>query len=79
MASQVLKANRVKIQMLSKVRFLLKEQRLVLVMDLNEIIGSGVLRSASDKLVRMSKVRVVIQYGEYNFMPAYIVTAFPIP
>jgi hypothetical protein len=65
--------------MLSKVRFLLKEQRLVLVMDLNEIIGSGVLRSAPEKLVSMSKVRVVIQYEEYNFMPAYIVTAFPIP
>jgi hypothetical protein len=64
--------------MLSKVRFLLKEQRLVLVMDLNEIIGSGVLRSAPEKLVSMSKVRVVIQYEEYNFMPAYIVTAFPI-
>lgn len=65
--------------MLSKVRFLLKEQRLVLVMDLNEIIGSGVLRSAPEKLVSMSKVRVFIQYEEYNFMPAYIVTAFPIP
>lgn len=65
--------------MLSKVRFLLKEQRLVLVMDLNEIIGSGVLRSDPEKLVSMSKVRVVIQYEEYNFMPAYIVTAFPIP
>lgn len=65
--------------MLSKVRFLLKEQRLVLVMDLNEIMGSGVLRSAPEKLVSMSKVRVVIQYEEYNFMPAYIVTAFLIP
>jgi hypothetical protein len=64
--------------MLSKVRFLLKKQRHVLVMDLNEIIGSGVLRSAPEKLVSMSKVRVVIQYEEYNFMPAYIVTAFPI-
>jgi len=46
-------------------------------MDLNEIIDSGVLRSAPEKLVSMNKVRVV-QCEEYNFMPAYIVTAFPI-
>lgn len=77
--SQVLKANRLKIQMMSKVKFLLKDQRLVLVMDLNQAIGSGVLRSAPEKLVSMSKVRVVIQFAEYNYMPAYIVTAFPIP
>lgn len=47
--------------MLSNVRFLFKEQRLGSVMDLNELIGSDVLRSASEKGVSMSKVRVVIQ------------------
>jgi hypothetical protein len=64
--------------MLSKVGFLVKGQRLVLVMDLNEIIGSGVLRSAPEKLVSMSKVRVVIQCEELNFTAAYVVTAFPV-
>ncbi|WP_054083313.1 RNase A-like domain-containing protein [Pseudomonas savastanoi] len=77
--SQVLKANKLKIQMASKIKLLLHKKRLILVMDLNEAVGSGVLRSAPDKLVIMSKVRVIIEYTEYNYMPAYIVTAFPIP
>jgi hypothetical protein len=64
--------------MSSNVRFLFKEQRLFLVMDLNEIIGSDALRSAPEKLVSMSKVRVVIQCEELNFIAAYVVTAFPV-
>ncbi|WP_044423299.1 RNase A-like domain-containing protein [Pseudomonas syringae group genomosp. 3] len=77
--SQVLKSNRLKIQMYSKAKFLLKKQRLIMTMELNKVVGNGVMRSAPDKLVDMTKVRVIIQFEEYNFMPAYIVTAFPIP
>lgn len=65
--------------MYSKAKFLLKKQRLILTMELNKVVGNGVMRSTPDKLVDMTKVRVIIQFEEYNFMPAYIVTAFPIP
>ncbi|MFJ4068365.1 hypothetical protein ACIPW4_24105 [Pseudomonas sp. NPDC089996] len=27
----------------------------------------------------MTKVRVVVKFIEYNYMPRYILTAFPIP
>lgn len=77
--SQVLKSNRLKIQMYSKAKFLLKRQRLVLKMDLNKTVGAGIMRDAPGTMVDMRKVMVIIEFNEYNYMPAYIVTAFPIP
>ena len=77
--SQVLKSNRLKIQMYSKAKFLLKRQRLVLKMDLNKAVGAGIMRDAPGTMVDMRKVMVIIEFNEYNHMPAYIVTAFPIP
>ncbi len=41
-------------------------------------IGYGVIR-ASNRLVQLSKVRLVLKYEVYNNMPYYILTAFPIP
>lgn len=43
-----------------------------------KVIGYGVIR-ASDKLVEMTTVRVVLKYETYNGIPFYVLTAFPKP
>jgi hypothetical protein len=65
--------------MASKVPFLLKKRRLVLEMDFNGAVGWGIKRGAPDVPVQMSRVRVVVEFNEFNHMPFYIVTSFPIP
>jgi hypothetical protein len=77
--SQALKSNRLKIIMYSKTKFLRNNNRLTLVLDLNKDIGWGILRSSQATPVSMTKVRVVVEFTEYNNMPAYIVASFPIP
>ncbi|OQR32538.1 hypothetical protein BWR59_11255 [Pseudomonas sp. Bc-h] len=77
--SQVLRANRLKIQFYSKARFLLKKERLVLNMELNTPVGWGIKRVAPDVPLEMTKVRVIIELKEFNNMPMYIFTAFPVP
>lgn len=77
--SQTLKFNKSKIIMYSKIKFLRTRNRLTLVHDLDTVIGWGILRSAPDNPVKMTKVRIIIDFTEFNHMPAYIVTAFPIP
>ena len=77
--SQALKANKLKIIMYSKLKFLRTRNRLILVSELNTEIGWGVLKTAQTIPVKMTKVRVVIEFAEFNYMPAYIVTAFPVP
>ncbi|WP_232917024.1 RNase A-like domain-containing protein [Pseudomonas viridiflava] len=77
--SQALKTNKLKIIMFSKLKFLRTKNRLTLVSELNTDIGWGIMRSAQTTPVRMTKVRVVIEFSEFNHMPAYIVTALPIP
>ncbi|MBF7143117.1 MULTISPECIES: RNase A-like domain-containing protein [Pseudomonas] len=77
--SQTLKFNSSKIMMYSKIKFLRTRNRLTLVHDLDTVIGWGILRSAPDNPVKMTKVRIIIDFTEFNHMPAYIVTAFPIP
>jgi len=76
---QVLNANKLKIQFYSKAQFLLKKQRLVLTMELNTPVGWGIKRTAPDSPLEMSKVRVILEFKEFNNMPMYIFTAFPIP
>lgn len=76
---QVLRTNRLKVQLASKVPFILKRRRLVMVMELNSSIGWGVKRVAPDVPVSMSRVRVVVEFNEFNNMPFYVLTAYPIP
>lgn len=77
--SQTLNVNRLKILMFSKTLFVRKSNRLVLELELGKEVGWGVYRSAQADAVRMTKVRVVVEFTEYNHMPSYIVSSFPIP
>jgi hypothetical protein len=77
--SQALKENRLKIMMFSKTQFVRKGRRLVLNFDAGQNIGWGILRTAPDTPVSMTKVRVIVEFVEFNYMPRYILTAFPIP
>jgi hypothetical protein len=76
--SQVLKSNKYKILACSKAKFLRTKNRLTLKMDMGKSVGWGIRRNAPDAPLDMKKVCVVIDFTEYNFMPAYIVTAYPI-
>lgn len=53
-------------------------QRLRLTGDLGKVVGQGVVRTTG-QLVKMTKIRVVLQLQQYNGMPYFILTAFPIP
>ncbi|CAM3398213.1 RNase A-like domain-containing protein [Pseudomonas floridensis] len=77
--SQTLKANRLRILMYSKTQFIRKSNRLVLDFDAKQEVGWGIYRSAPDIPVAMTKVKVIIEIVEFNHMPRYILTAFPIP
>ena len=76
--SQILRANKLKIQLYSKATFLLEKQRLTLTMDLNTPLGWGIKRATPDVPVEMTSVRVIIEYKEFNNMPMYILSAFPV-
>ncbi|WP_256600546.1 hypothetical protein [Pseudomonas sp. RIT412] len=42
-----------------------------------EEVGWGITRTAADKPIGMKNIVVVVEFKEFNHMPAYIVTAFP--
>ncbi|AMB85587.1 hypothetical protein AWM79_09875 [Pseudomonas agarici] len=76
--SQSLKANRLRILMHSKIQFIRKSNRLILDFDAKQVVGWGIHRPAQNTPVSMTKLRVIIEFEEYNYMPRYILTAFPI-
>lgn len=77
--SQALQRNRLKIQVHSKIRYLLRtrEDPFTFKVQLEKPIGWGVTRSEQSKVVVMSNVTIVIKFVEYNYMPYFIVSAFP--
>jgi hypothetical protein len=77
--SQALQRHRLKILMYSKARFLLRRRPYEFDTPLSRVIGWGISRNAQNVPIEMSKVRVAISFVEYNHMPYFIVTAFPIP
>jgi hypothetical protein len=77
--SRVLAVNKLKIQIYSKLPFLLKGRKIAFTMDLKRSVGWGIKREAPDVSIAMTKVKVVVQYEEFNYMSSYIVTSFPIP
>ena len=77
--SRVLAVNKLKIQIYSKLPFLLKGRKIAFTMDLKRNVGWGIKREAPDVSIAMTKVKVVVQYEEFNYMSSYIVTSFPIP
>lgn len=76
--SQTLRAHKLKIQMASKLPFLLEKRRLTVSLDLSSPVGWGVKRGAPEVPVQMSRVKVVIEFNEYNKMPFYILTSYPV-
>jgi len=75
--SQALQRNRLKILMQSKAKIILKDKRYEFSMDLERTIGWGVRRDAPDVPIEMSRINIVIKFTEYNYMPYFLVTAFP--
>ncbi|MCI3943978.1 hypothetical protein K0038_00983 [Pseudomonas syringae] len=75
--SQALHRNRLKILMYSKAKVLLKHHQYEFEVDLGKSIGWGITRQAQDKILHMQKIKVILKFEAYNFMPAYIITAHP--
>jgi hypothetical protein len=76
--SKALDRHRVMILVHSKLKFLLRGKDYVIETRLDRVIGWGVSRNAQETAIEMSKVKVVIRFIEYNHMPYFIVTAFPV-
>jgi hypothetical protein len=76
--SQALYRNRLKILLYSKASFLLRNKEYAFEVRLDRVVGWGVTRLAQNDIIEMSTVRVVIKYAEYNYMPYFILTAFPV-
>jgi len=47
-------------------------------MSFTEDVGWGVTRAAPDIPVGMKNVVIVVEFTEFNHMPAFIVTAYPV-
>ncbi|MFJ3524928.1 RNase A-like domain-containing protein [Pseudomonas sp. NPDC090203] len=77
--SRTLQRHRYKILAYSKAKLLRTSNRLTVKMSFVEDVGWGITRLAPDVPVGMKNVVVVIKFTEYNHMPAFIVTAYPVP
>lgn len=75
--SEALHRNRAMIMILSKAKFLLKHNQYTFHVNLNRVVGWGVTRLAKNDVLEMSRVTITIRFQEYNYMPYFIVTAFP--
>lgn len=76
--SQALQRNKLKILMYSKIKFFLPRPQVEFITRLDRVIGWGITRQAPNEIINMSKVHVVIKLVEFNHMPYFIVTAFPV-
>lgn len=74
--SQVLQRNKLKVTFMSKIR--MRSGVCTIEADLGQVVGWGTRPRAPETTIEMTKVRVVIKYAEFNNMPMYILTAFPI-
>jgi hypothetical protein len=75
--SQALAMHRYQILAYSKAAFIRSSNRVTLKMKFVEDVGWGVTRAAPDTPVGMKNIVVVVEFTEYNHMPAFIVTAYP--
>jgi hypothetical protein len=71
-----LQRNKLKVIFMSKVK--MRSSVYTLEADLGQIVGWGIRPRSPATVIEMTKVRVVIKYAEFNNMPMYILTAFPI-
>lgn len=76
--SKALQMHRCKILGYSKLRFLRKNNRLTLKMSFIEDVGWGITRTSADTPVGMKNIVIVVEFTEFNHMPAFIVTAYPV-
>ena len=75
--SQALRAQRYKVLAYSQAKFLRTNNRATLKMSFVEDVGWGIARTAPDTPVGMKNVVVVVEFTQFNHMPAFIVTAYP--
>ncbi|HEY0285750.1 MAG TPA: RNase A-like domain-containing protein [Pseudomonas sp.] len=64
--------------MYSKVKFLLKRPQVEFDTHLGRVIGWGITKQLPNDFVNMLKIRAIIKFTDFNNMPYFIITAFPI-
>lgn len=76
--SQALQKNKLKIFIYSKAKFLLMRPEYRFDMQLDKAVGWGLTSQNPEEVVDLSAIRVVVKMAEYNHMPFFILTAFPV-
>jgi hypothetical protein len=76
--SQALQQNKLKILMYSKAKFLLKRPECKFDIKLATPVGWGITKQHPNDVVQLSKVRIIIKLTDFNHMPYFILTAFPV-
>jgi hypothetical protein len=76
--SQALRKNRYKVLAYSQLKLLRKNNRVTLKAKFVGDVGWGIARAAPDTPLGMRHVVVIVEFTEYNHMPAFIVTAYPV-
>jgi hypothetical protein len=76
--SQALYKKRMKILIYSKAKFLLMRPEYRFDIELDREVGWGITRQNPDDVMHLSKIRIVLKMTEYNHMPYFVLTAFPV-
>lgn len=74
--SQALQMNKLNVVFMSK--FKSRASVYTIEASLGQVVGWGIRPHYPQAIVKMTKVRVVIKFEEFNNMPMYVLTAFPI-
>jgi len=74
--SQALQMNKLKIVLMSK--FKARSSVYTIEASLGQVVGWGIRPRFPQATIQMTRVRVVIKFEEFNNMPMYVLTAFPI-
>jgi hypothetical protein len=65
--------------MYSKVKPLMGKNSYNFLVRLNRSIGWRVSRQAPNDIIEMYKVKISTSFTEYNHMPYFLLTSFPVP
>jgi len=75
---QALQKNKLKILIYSRAKFLLMRPEYRFDIQLDRVVGWGITSQNPEDVVDLSAIRVVIKMVEYNYLPYFVLTAFPV-
>ena len=76
---EVVHVHNLRIKLHSLVAAYLRKHVVSFKLTLDRVVGWGVMKEEPEVQVEMRSIEVVIEFREFNTMPYYVLTAFPIP